>query len=236
MANEVEAWWKGVPPVTKFLFAGSFVLTIAANYQLIHYSYLTMDMSLIFKNLEIWRLVTPFLFHGRLGFSFLMHMVFLVKFGSQLEKEHYNSNTAEYLFMVLFGGVLLLIAGYFMQFKVLGNCLVMMLIYLWSRYYPNMPMSFMFGLRFESKYLPWVLLGFDLLLNQFRFEELLGVVVGHIYFFLHDYWPNHQGYNWLATPQFFRDLFPNPQNMQRQPQGPRQPGYNWGPGNRVGGN
>jgi len=235
MAGEIETWWKGVPPITKFLFAGSFAITIAANYGLVPVSYLILDFSKIFKSLEVWRFVTAFLFHGKLGFNFLMHMVFLVRFGAQLERDTFRGDTADFLFFVLFGGLLLLVIGFFMNFYILGSSLIMMIIYLWSRSFPNNVMSFMFGLRFESKYLPYVLIGFDLLLHGFPMPEIVGLIVGHTFYYLHSFWPEHGGPRILRTPQFLKDMFPNQQNIPRRGEGPRQAGYDWGRGQRVGG-
>jgi hypothetical protein len=64
-----------VPIVTKWLFAGSFGLTVAANFGLVPWSLLILSFDKVFKDFEVWRLVTCFFFHGKLGFPFLMHMV-----------------------------------------------------------------------------------------------------------------------------------------------------------------
>jgi len=234
MQGDIETWWRSVPPITKFLFAGSFLLTIAANYGLISPYYLILDFPKMYKNIEIWRIVTCFLFHGKLGFNFLIHMLFLVRYGSSLEKENFN-NTADYLFFMLFGCSILVVLSFFLDAKILGMSLIMMIIYYWSRKNPNIPMSFMFGLRFVSAYFPWVLIAFDMLLGQgLPIYQLLGVLVGHLYFFLVEIYPNNGGRRILSTPQFLYDLFP-PQvqvNNNRQ-EGPRQPGYNWGAGHRL---
>lgn len=45
----------------------------------------------------------------------------------------------------------------------LGPALIRVIIYLWSRKNPEVPMTFMFGLRFKGAQLPWVMAGFNLL-------------------------------------------------------------------------
>ena len=45
----------------------------------------------------------------------------------------------------------------------------------------------------QAPYLPWVLLGFSFLLNNSVMVDLLGIVVGHTYYFLEDVFPNRSG-------------------------------------------
>jgi hypothetical protein len=243
--TDLEAWWNQLPRVTKWLFTGSFGLTIAANllYQIIPFFHpynLILDFDLIFSKFQIWRLVTAFLYHGRLGFPFLIHMLFLVRYGASLEKDTFLNRTADFLWMVIFSCILLLIPGFFLDLKILGMPLIMTLIYYWSRKNQDVIMSFIFGLRFKAVYFPWVLLTFNLLLGAPVLAEILGILVGHIYFFLQDVYPQHRGGRpLLTTPQFLLEYFPPPRTGFPAPGNvppPRQPGYNWGRGQRLGGN
>jgi Derlin-2/3 len=54
-------------------------------------------------------------------------------------------------------------------------------------------MNFFGLLTFQAPYLPWVLLGFSLLLGNSVSVDLLGMAVGHIYYFLEDVFPNQPG-------------------------------------------
>lgn len=82
-------------------------------------------------------------------------------------------------------------------------------------------------------------------------EELAGIVVSHVYFFLTEFAPDQMnGRRLISTPAILRYYFPGthcheaiplpslihsltgPQAaVQRPGQGPRQVGYNWGRGN-----
>jgi len=236
MADGLEQWWKELPLVTKYLFALSFGLTLAGNFGLVDPYLIILDFPKVFYGFEIWRLITCFFFHGKLGFGFLMHMVFLVKYGQSLEMGTFAGRTADYIFFILFGSVILLVTSYFMNFMILGMSLIMMLIYLWSRKNPNVPMSFMFGIRFQSLYFPWVLCAFSLLMGGFPLMELVGIIVGHIYFFLEDIYPQTGGTRLLKTPAFLSQLFPQaPVYGSGGPQG-NQGVRGWGRGQQLGGN
>lgn len=95
------------------------------------------------------------------------------------------------------------VAAYFLELVILGMPLIMMMIYYWSKLQPNVPMTFMFGLKFESKWFPWVLVAFTTLTGGNPLFELLGIAVGHVYFFLNDMYPRiNNGRVLLRTPQF----------------------------------
>ena len=76
-------------------------------------------------------------------------------------------------------------------------------------------MSFLGLFTFTAPYLPWVILSITYLyasvitawcLNAHRFYQhglivdVIGVIVGHIYYYLHDVYPEISGRNLLKTP------------------------------------
>lgn len=56
----------------------------------------------------------------------------------------------------------------------LGSALTIMLVYLWSRRNPYVRMNFFGLMTFHAPYLPWVLLGFSVLLGNSVITDLLG--------------------------------------------------------------
>lgn len=56
-------------------------------------------------------------------------------------------------------------------------------------------------IRFQALYFPWVLVAFDFLMGGFPLPEILGIFVGHIYFFLEYIYPTTGGIRILKTPQ-----------------------------------
>ena len=82
-----------------------------------------------------------------------------------------------------------------------------MLVYVWARRNPYIRMNFFGLLTFNAPYLPWVLLGFSLLLGNSVSVDLLGMAVGHCYYFLEDIFPNQPGgFKILKTPQILKTL------------------------------
>jgi hypothetical protein len=76
-------------------------------------------------------------------------------------------------------------------------------------------MNFLGLFSFNAPYLPWVLIGFSLLLHGvWPAGDLVGLVVGHIYYFLDDVWPRGGRFGgelvrprYLRAPQVIKDLF-----------------------------
>uniref|UniRef100_A0A673FVA7 Derlin n=1 Tax=Sinocyclocheilus rhinocerous TaxID=307959 RepID=A0A673FVA7_9TELE len=97
------------------------------------------------------------------------------------------------------------IFGTFVSLVFLGQAFTIMLVYIWSRRNPNVRMNFFGLLNFQAPFLPWVLMGFSLLLGNSIIVDLLGrdlcIAVGHVYYFLEDVFPNQPGGGrWLRTP------------------------------------
>ncbi|KAM4719980.1 derlin-2 isoform 1-T1 [Anableps anableps] len=187
---------------------------------------------------QVWRLITNFLFFGPVGFNFLFNMIFLYRYCRMLEEGSFRGRTADFVFMFLFGGLLMTIFGIFVSLVFLGQAFTIMLVYIWSRRNPNVRMNFFGLLNFQAPFLPWVLMGFSLLLGNSIIVDLLGIAVGHVYYFLEDVFPNQPGGGrWLKTPSIIKMLFDTPEedaNYNPLPED-RPGGFAWGEGQRLGG-
>lgn len=100
------------------------------------------------------------------------------------------------------------IFAFFVNLLFLGQAFTIMLVYVWSRRNPYVRMNFFGLLNFQAPYLPWVLLGFSLLLGNAVYVDLMGIAVGHIYYFMEDVFPNQRGgFRILKTPHLMCDDF-----------------------------
>lgn len=79
------------------------------------------------------------------------------------------------------------------------------MVYVWARRNRYARLNFLGIMTFRAPYLPWVLLCFSLLISgQLPTSDLLGIAVGHVYYFFEDVWPRDpasRGRRWLATPR-----------------------------------
>ena len=81
-----------------------------------------------------------------------------------LEENSFRGRTADFVMMFLFGSALMILFAFFVNLLFLGQAFTIMLVYVWARRNPHVRMSFFGLLTFNAPYLPWVLLGFSLLL------------------------------------------------------------------------
>ncbi|ERL95128.1 hypothetical protein D910_12398, partial [Dendroctonus ponderosae] len=96
---------------------------------------------------------------------------------------------------------LAVIIAFFVNILFLGQAFTIMLVYVWSRRNLFVRMNFFGLLNFQAPYLPWVLVAFSVLLGNAIYVDLMGIAVGHIYYFLEDVFPNQRGgFKILKTP------------------------------------
>lgn len=84
----------------------------------------------------------------------------------------------------------------------LGQSLIFMMVYLWGRRNPNVHLNFLGLFNFNAPYLPWVLLLFSFVNNSFPKGDLIGICVGHLYYFMDDVYPitSHTNKHYLRAP------------------------------------
>lgn len=114
----------------------------------------------------------------------------------------------------------------------LGQAFTIMLVYVWSRRNPYVRMSFFGILTFRAPFLPWVLIGFSLLLGNPIIVDVIGIACGHIYYFLEDVFPQQEnGFKILHTPSILKRLFDPPADAaayEPLPEQDRPGGFAWG--------
>lgn len=148
----------------------------------------------------------------------MFHMFFLARYCKLLEENSFRGRTADFFYMLLFGATVLtgivLIGGMipylsvsFARIIFLSNSLTFMMVYVWSKQNPFIHMSFLGLFTFTAAYLPWVLLGFSVLVGASAWVDLLGMIAGHAYYFLEDVYPRMTGRRPLKTPSFIKALF-----------------------------
>ncbi|OQR89585.1 Der1-like family, partial [Thraustotheca clavata] len=174
------------------------------------------NFNLIFYRGQVWRLVTNFLFFGLFSLDFLFHMYFLVRYSRMLEEGSFRGRTADFLYMIMFGAVFMILVAPFVSVHFLGSSLTFMMVYIWGRRNEHTQLSFLGLFPFTAPYLPWVLLLFSMVLGNSATIDLIGIVVGHIYYFFEDVYPTIADIRgWrvrrvLKTPAFVKFLC-NPQ-------------------------
>ena len=138
MSSPAE-YYNSLPPVSKAY--GTFFLLTTTCYQLglINPYYIYLDYNLVVKKLQIWRLVTNFFFLGPFSINFAIRLLLIARYVVQLERGPFDRRTADFLWMMIFAALYLLVFAIVPALRsgFLGIPLVFMLVYIWTREFPN---------------------------------------------------------------------------------------------------
>ena len=181
-----------------------------------------------------------------------------VRYSTALEKNPYAprggmGTSADYALMFLFGTLVMLAAGALLGYPFLGHGLVFMVLYVWSRRNAEAQLSFWgasapprppprlaaltsaaaAGLPMQGVHLPWAMMTLSLLMGNSIVMDIMGILTGHLYFFLVDAAPAAYGKHLLFTPQFLRDLL-GEVGPARAPGAARAGPRHWGRGHQLG--
>jgi len=231
-----QSIWNGymeIPLVTRVFTSACVLTTLAVHMELVTPYDLYFNPYLVFQHHQWWRLLTNYLFFGTLSFNFVFNIIFTYRYCRTLEESSFQGRTSDFVMMFLFGASITLLIAYFANLIFLGHAFTLMLVYVWSRRNPSVRMNFFGVLNFQAPLLPLVILGFSLLLGNSVQIDLIGISVGHVYYFLEDVFPNQPGgFRILRTPRFMKVLLDpieeepseNPNPMPED----RPGGFNWG--------
>ncbi|KAI9192380.1 hypothetical protein LWI28_022021 [Acer negundo] len=64
--------------------------------------------TLLFFRFQVWRLITNFFFLGKFSINFGICLLMIARYGVNLEKGPFERHTADFLWMMIFGGLSLL--------------------------------------------------------------------------------------------------------------------------------
>jgi Derlin-2/3 len=203
--DSVSSWFQSVPMMTKFFMLGTFACGAMVSFGAVNAGTLYFSWPHIRYHFEIWRLFTPFLFAGAFSFPFVMHLWMLYQNCSRYEANPYNTggggSSADMLWMILLSMMVFIVVGYIFDFHDFSDSILYTMMYVWSRREPNAVLS-MWGFKVQSMYLPWVYLLLRMLMGGSILMPLVGVAVGHVYFFAVEVMPLTHGISWVRTPDF----------------------------------
>uniref|UniRef100_A0A3P8TNE1 Derlin n=1 Tax=Amphiprion percula TaxID=161767 RepID=A0A3P8TNE1_AMPPE len=232
--SDIGDWFRSIPFITRSWFAASIAVPLVGKLGLINFRNFLLFPELFFNRFQLWRPVTATLFFPitpGTGFLYLVNLYFLYHYSTRLETGAFDGRPADYIFMLLFNWICIVITGLLMNMRLLMIPLIMSVLYVWAQFNKDMIVSFWFGTFVD---------------------ELTGNLVGHLYFFLMFKYPmDLGGRSFLSTPEFLYRFFPNrrggisgfgvPPSRRPAAQEPAAGGgggggrHNWGQGFRLGG-
>ncbi|XP_065314547.1 derlin-1-like isoform X2 [Gordionus sp. m RMFG-2023] len=178
--NDIMDWFKGIPLITRIWFSLSIIIPLAGRIGLLNPYYMILLYEPTIKHFQLWRPITALLYYPispATGFHYLLLLYFLYNYSVQLETGTYDRRPADYLYMLMFNWLSLVIIGLLSRVMLLLDPMVLSMLYIWCQLNKDVIVSFWFGTQFKAIYLPWVLAAFNMIL-QGRYKYLPNRVGG----------------------------------------------------------
>ncbi len=132
-----------------------------------------------------------------------------VRFSSMLEMSSFRRKVADHVWFLLIGAFSFMVrfqlrmvshtplfnssasqcVAPLVQIHFFGSALTFMMVYVWAKRNPHERMAFLGVMNFDAPWLPWVYLGLTFLMGQSIIVDVMGIAVGHAYFFAQDVLP-----------------------------------------------
>ncbi|XP_045505338.1 derlin-1 [Colias croceus] len=249
--SEFKDWYNSVPLFTRYWLTCTIALSLIGRFGLFNYYYFVLDYYPFIHQLQIWRPITALFYYPispATGFHFLINCYFLYNYSQRLEMGMFAGKPADYFYMLLFNWLCCVLIGLLVGLPILMDPMVLSVLYVWCQLNKDVIVSFWFGTRFKAMYLPWVLLVFNLVISGGGAMELIGILIGHLSFFLLFKYPQEfGGPSLLSPPAFLKQIFPDTRYVggfgtAPQSRAPTRPatatfgGHSWGRGQTLGGN
>ncbi|KAJ2777586.1 hypothetical protein H4R18_005076 [Coemansia javaensis] len=243
---QLAHWYRTLPTCTRFLLGSTCTLSLACAFGLVYPGRLALYWPAVMGRFQVWRLVTSFLFVLP-GINGLIHIIMLFRHSHALETEEFARRTADYAWFLLFCGFLIAGVSWITATGMLSGGLLLALVTLWSLHRAEQTVSFLLGIRFPARYLPYAMIGLDFVLDGgvMPLASLYGWGAAQAYYYLSVDLPAQGGLNYIPTPQLVYRLLgqarrtdprtvsvgyaTSGQPIHQQPGG----GHNWGSGRRL---
>ncbi|TRM62355.1 Der1-like family-domain-containing protein [Schizophyllum amplum] len=230
-----------IPPVTRFLcfsslaVTGTTLMNIVSSYKALYVR------DLVLRRFEVWRLYTSF-FLGGGGINYIFELVMLYRTATELEEGPYVRRSSDFAWQLFLANIATIIASTPLNPYIFARPMLVCLTYLSSQLAPAGAQSSLFGLvTFPVRYLPFVMIGLDLLMGGpgAAAQSCVGAAIGHLWWW--GVWGaslGGQGYlsAFGEAPRWLRNLF-GESGTRGGDGGFRmgvRVGHNWGSGRRLG--
>ncbi|CAN0283568.1 unnamed protein product [Laminaria digitata] len=208
-----EELFRSIPPISKALIVGMLGTLVCSAVGIFPASNYVLSWTLVWNKFHLWRFVTAAIYPGQPGFPSLFLMFSMGMFSIRYEKDGFTmgggGGSADYAYMLMFGVTILeavLLLFFYQPFHLLTEAVLFYICYVWSRKNPTMSVSF-WGIPIGAPFVPWVMVAFRVLTGQSIFHPLLGIAVGHLFYFLVDVLPDLHDIDLLHTPNFLVNMF-----------------------------
>ncbi|KXN70502.1 Der1-like protein [Conidiobolus coronatus NRRL 28638] len=206
MPNQLEQWFFDIPLVTRFYLTGAMALTFLVQIGWINYFDIYLNYDAIFKKHQYWKFIASFFYFGTFSFDWIWNMYFITKYSRMLEEESFSGRVGDFAWFMVLSAISIMISAPILELEVLAPAFTHTMTYIWSRRNPHLRILFLGAIPLTAPYLPYIFLLLNWLISaEFPKSHFIAIVIGHIYYFFEDVWPQQPGTNgvrYLKTPRW----------------------------------
>lgn len=212
---DFKSFFLDIPPVTRTIFILMFAGTALSGLGLIPFSLFILDWYSILSKFQIWRLVLTFFHAGKLGLGFLIRMYFLFTYSQQLEIGTFFGRPANYAWFLTLVAAFVMLCSTLIPSPINGGAFLIAIIHLWGRHAENVTVTMYGFIRIPAKYLSLTMLILDVIISGgFRPSDAMGLVAGHLYYFLDSVFPAMpDGKQLIFVPIWYERVIDQIQNL-----------------------
>ena len=192
------------PPITRVLVGLTIITSLCVYFDFLKPQTISYSRFYL-ADLQFYRMFTSFFYYGRASFELIMNFIFLYRYSSMLE-ESYNKRS-DYFFTLVLIFLALIISSTIVYMPFLATPLSNTITYIWSRKNPQGIVQIFGFVSFSAFFLPFVFPLISLIFEgRIPKEELVGILVGQIVYYLKDVYPKF-GKDYFKTPCWIHFLF-----------------------------
>ncbi|KAH9586200.1 Derlin [Trypanosoma melophagium] len=208
MAQNFETWLNNLSPMTRYILGIAVFLTVVSSLGVVGGERLLLTQDVI-THMQLWRPFTSAFFLGNFSANWPFSLAILIMYSNYNEKFDFMGKSGDFVWMWLFMITIVTVVGLFIGLYFTSFSLMMALCWVFCKRHPEMNLT-LFVFEFRAAVFPWVLLLFHVIMGGAFMEDIVGIVIGHLYYFLKDVFPETHGMNPLRTPAWFlRLVMPN---------------------------
>ena len=180
-----------------FVIGASLVLSGLSSFNIVNPGKFQLSIR-AFTHYELWRLFTSFFYYGKYSFGTFLHTLVLFSSSKNLEM----TGSAQYLYFIILMYIPSAAFGLFFKFAFISDTFFLALTYVVSRRNRESKIAIMgLPIQISASYIPFIFLAFG-----FDYARLLGICLGHIYYFFEDVYPklpNSRNFRIFNSPMIF---------------------------------
>lgn len=97
---DLEAMYRRIPLITRIYVTGVLVTMLGCQLHLFNKFQLFFSWKLFWQEGQYWRLLTTYLYFGKLSLDTLFHLYFLLQYSQTLEDDSFRGRRADFLYFL----------------------------------------------------------------------------------------------------------------------------------------